>query len=136
MPIRPELRQFYGREWHTVIRPRILKRARDRCEQCRIPNHETAWRVGASWRVPRQTWWRDEGGRCTRLISPPTGWLRKVRIVLTIAHLNHDPADNRDENLMALCQWCHLHHDRAHHKDTRRGRKDARRPLLAGQEAA
>lgn len=28
--------------------------------------------------------------------------------VLTVHHLNHDPSDCRDENLLACCQRCHL----------------------------
>ncbi len=39
MPIRPELKQFYGVEWKTVTRPRILARAHDRCEWCGVSNH-------------------------------------------------------------------------------------------------
>lgn len=38
---------------------------------------------------------------------PETG----SRVVLTIAHLNHDIHDNRPENLAALCQKCHNTHD-------------------------
>jgi hypothetical protein len=40
--------------------------------------------------------------------------------VLTTAHLNHDPSDNREENLAALCQRCHLAHDLQHHLQSRR----------------
>lgn len=40
---------------------------------------------------------------------PETG----SRVVLTTAHLNHDPSDNRDENLKALCQACHNRYDAA-----------------------
>lgn len=57
-----------------------------------------------------------------------------VRIVLTVAHLNHDPSDMREENLAALCQWCHLHHDRGHHAETRATRKDQQRPLFGETE--
>ena len=32
MPIRAELRSLYGREWLTVIRPRVLERAHHQCE--------------------------------------------------------------------------------------------------------
>lgn len=45
---------------------------------------------------------------------------RVFRIVLTVAHLNHDRTDNRPENLAALCQRCHLLHDREQHRETRR----------------
>ena len=34
-------------------------------------------------------------------------WGAPVKVVLTIAHLNQDPSDNRKENLRALCQRCH-----------------------------
>lgn len=43
---------------------------------------------------------------------PITGSL----VVLSVAHLNHMPEDNREENLMALCQRCHLNHDRWYHR--------------------
>ena len=33
--------------------------------------------------------------------------VKRIVIVLTIAHLNHDIADNREDNLKALCQRCH-----------------------------
>ena len=55
---------------------------------------------------------------------------RRIRLVLTIAHLNHISGDDRDENLKALCQWCHLNYDKAHHAETRAIRKDAARPIL------
>lgn len=37
---------------------------------------------------------------------------KPVRFVLTVAHLNQDPSDNRPANLRALCSVCHLRHDR------------------------
>ena len=44
--------------------------------------------------------------------------IKPIVIVLTTAHLNHDPTDCRDENLRALCQRHHLAHDADHHKCT------------------
>jgi 5-methylcytosine-specific restriction endonuclease McrA len=55
---------------------------------------------------------------------------RQIRVVLTMAHLNHISGDDKDENLKMLCQWCHLNYDRLHHHQTRSTRKDARRPIL------
>lgn len=98
MPIRKELRHFYGAAWRKEIRPRILERENHRCKFCGRQNHAI------------------DGS---------------ARIVLTIAHLNHNPADNRPENLAALCQRCHLNHDKEQHRETRKARKDAQRPLLA-----
>lgn len=56
--------------------------------------------------------------------------VRSIRVVLTVAHLNHVAGDDRDENLKALCQWCHLVYDLEHHHATRAARKDAGRQLL------
>ena len=116
MPIKPEFRHFYGREWRTVTRPRILKRAGDRCELCRAPNGVIVWRLHRWWGKRRRIRWANA---------------HLVRIVLTIAHLNHTAGDDRDENLKALCQWCHLNHDKEHHRTSRATRKDAARPLLS-----
>lgn len=48
--------------------------------------------------------------------------------MLTVAHLNHQPADCRDENLKAMCQRCHLRYDRDLHvmnsARTRRSKKN------------
>ena len=40
---------------------------------------------------------------------------KKVKVVLTIAHLNHDESNMeiKDEDLMAACQLCHLRYDSA-----------------------
>jgi len=38
------------------------------------------------------------------------------RVVLTVAHLDHNPQNCADENLKALCQYCHLRYDIEHHK--------------------
>ena len=36
-------------------------------------------------------------------------------VVLTTAHLDHNPAHCTDDNLMALCQRCHLRYDAQQH---------------------
>jgi hypothetical protein len=53
-------------------------------------------------------------GRCAarhRLPHPVTG----STVVLTTAHLDHQPENCADENLRAMCQRCHLAYDAAHH---------------------
>jgi len=42
------------------------------------------------------------------------------KVVLTVAHLNHVKSDVREENLKALCQRCHLNHDRNRHIHSRK----------------
>jgi hypothetical protein len=41
--------------------------------------------------------------------------LRRTRVVLAAAHLDSDPTNNCLRNLRALCQRCHMLHDRPHH---------------------
>ena len=47
---------------------------------------------------------------------PETG----SKVVLTIAHLDHDVTNNAPGNLRAWCQRCHLTYDAPHHVETRR----------------
>ncbi len=37
-------------------------------------------------------------------------------MVLAAAHLDHDPTNNPPRNVRALCQRCHLLHDRPEHR--------------------
>jgi hypothetical protein len=144
MPIRAEFRHLYGRHWLTVTRPRILKRARQKCERCKKPLH--AWIFTYTWKTRdpqfsgvfryHMIWikegskvWRNQDGRaCSPLRA--RGLPRKIRVKLTIAHADHNPANMDDANLRCWCTWRHLHHDQPHHKDTRCQRKDATRPIL------
>ena len=140
MPIARELRHLYrGPEW-AALRERILLRDRQRCKLCTAQNGAmVATRTGAGHRYwhgeDSLTWLNETGWRLTleeyeHALTLP---LRYVRVQLGIAHLNHDPRDNSDSNLAALCRWCHLMHDRGQHRQTRAWHKDLARPLL--QEA-
>ena len=133
MPIRKELRKFYGKKWRKEIRPKIQARAGDRCEQCGVPNHTRVLRRGGYWRIGTRGW-RDCLGNLTNLLPLPPSRNRIIQIICTVAHLNSVPGDDRAENLMFLCQWCHLSADRPMHlansRTTRTKRKDAARPLL------
>ncbi len=42
------------------------------------------------------------------------------KVVLTVAHMDHDKTNNRFCNLNALCQRCHLKHDHPQHIENRR----------------
>jgi 5-methylcytosine-specific restriction endonuclease McrA len=57
-------------------------------------------------------------------------------VVLTVAHLDHNPAHNERANLRAWCQRCHNTYDRTHRiKNARRTRARKRKQmyLKAGQ---
>jgi hypothetical protein len=45
-------------------------------------------------------------------------------VILTVAHLNHQPNDCRPENLRAMCQACHLSYDAAKHARSRKYGRD------------
>jgi len=45
--------------------------------------------------------------------------LPKTYVVLATAHLDQDPGNNALRNLAALCQRCHLAHDRPAHRRQR-----------------
>ncbi len=66
------------------------------------------------------------GVRCCEVDGTDAEWA-SGRVVLTVAHRNHAPADCRDENLMALCQTCHLRYDTVLHvTNAARARRERR----------
>lgn len=124
MPIKPENRALYPKDW-PLIRERILIRAANSCEHpdCGARQYDVGW-----WHkvMGRFTWherirglrtWREASAAAAELFfaSSEEG-PNPIVIVLTIAHLNHDPTDCRVENLRALCQRHHLAYDQAHHR--------------------
>jgi hypothetical protein len=119
MPIRPENRDRYPPDW-PQIRARILERAKHRCEQCCVRNGAWGYRdAGTFHRVHKQG--AIEAVRSGReWVKPPflLGGHRIIEIVLTIAHLDHQPENCDPSNLRALCQRCHLAYDHEHHQQT------------------
>lgn len=51
--------------------------------------------------------------------NPLTG----SKVILTVAHLDHDINNNSFFNLKALCQKCHLSYDAKHHARNRRKKR-------------
>lgn len=49
---------------------------------------------------------------CERCGIPDRVLRGKSLVVLTIAHLDQDITNNDDSNLAALCQRCHINHDK------------------------
>lgn len=56
-------------------------------------------------------------GRCVET-NGRKAFFAKGKIVLTVAHLDHQPENCARKNLKAMCQRCHLRYDRDHHKET------------------
>jgi hypothetical protein len=60
--------------------------------------------------------WRNGRGRPARWPNlEEAAQMRRTRVILAAAHLDHDPSNNRLRNLKSLCQRCHLIHDLPHH---------------------
>ena len=63
--------------------------------------------ISRAIREERAGWRCERCGAANGLPHPVTG----SRVVLTVAHLDHDPTNNDPSNLRALCQRCHNAHD-------------------------
>jgi hypothetical protein len=65
--------------------------------------------------------------RCEERQGEAPRWARGRRVVLTVAHRDHDPGNCGAENLYAACPRCHLRYDAPHHQRnaaaTRRAKK-------------
>jgi hypothetical protein len=106
----------YPANWKTEIRPAVLARANNCCEDCGAPNHAIIHRPKKG--KPDWVLW-PEG-------MESEAWtvdgLKSTRIVLTIAHMDHDKSNEevKLERLKALCQRCHLLYDIKHHISNRK----------------
>lgn len=138
MPIREENRGRYPKDWPEISKA-IRERASNTCEQCGAPNGcdilrglEFGDRV--AYAVPcgigAHTFDADTG-EClgVRLVQDLKRWgWREVRVVLTVAHLDHQPENCDPSNLRAWCQRCHNRYDA---KMRRAGILERRRAGLA-----
>lgn len=98
MPILPENKHRYPKDWPAISQRIRFERAQGRCE------------------------FEDDGVRCAAMhgeLHPLTG----SKVVLTTAHLDHDPANCADDNLKAGCQMHHNRYDRKHRNATAQRRR-------------
>ncbi len=118
-PIKPENKDKYPPNWSTEIRPAILKRAKDCCEKCHTQNYEEGYRdLNGNWysvEIIMDSLERNGYDYFEHQLSHIDVDKKPTKIVLTIAHKDHDPTNNDYSNLAAWCQRCHLNYDRDHH---------------------
>lgn len=129
----PMQRDRYPDDWEEISRRIRFERAGNKCEQCGAPN---GVEIVRSSEDPARWIWLDEtdyiykrpDGSWIRLSEMPDEYdiLKYTRVVLTVHHIGvekpdgtpgdmHDKMDCRDENLIALCQRCHLLADLPEH---------------------
>jgi hypothetical protein len=120
MPIKRQLRFLYPIDWRELSAVIRFERAQSRCERCARPHGEEILHLGdGRWWDKAARTWRNGHGRELHRLPPPEVWnhgLQVTRVVLACAHLDHDPTNNRPRNLAALCQRCHMIHDRSEHQ--------------------
>lgn len=110
MPIKPENAARYPSNWKE-IRNAVLERAGHRCEWCGVLNHSRGMRDRfGTFHNADQAFTPQE---LLYLFGDTT--MKVIRIVLTIAHLDHTPENCDPKNLAALCQRCHCGYDAQHH---------------------
>lgn len=108
----------YHPRWSLITRL-VRGRAGDKCEKCLVANQALIVRAkGGRYRLVTP----EEEARLAELTLRP-GWgvrrarkyLRITSVVIAVAHLDRDRANNRFGNLRAFCQYCHLTHDLPQH---------------------
>lgn len=121
MPIRLENRDRYPSDWKAIANS-IRERAGNRCEQCGVENGKMIYRgsheMRPAWRYADDSAY--ESSRCAfdGSFLPGTSWDNfdarhggPVAVVLTVAHLDHQPENCDPDNLRAWCQRCHNTYD-------------------------
>lgn len=119
----------YPSNWKTEIRPAIMARADGKCEFCGVENHKLI--IRGEWNGVKC--YQDEDGNIfDAKTSEPIGddyvgevhpTNKLIKIVLTIAHMDHNVKNNEFSNLKALCQRCHNNYDIAYRVGNRKKNK-------------
>ena len=148
-PVHPEGELVYRGPSFEARRKRLLERAGHKCEECRAPDLKPVLRACGWWaeanleasllmtggrvngRRPVELLWHHAKLAEPQMLGFPRFVCHWAGISLAMVHLDQNPLHNGDDNLAMLCQWDHLHYYEAQHRETRRRRKDAARPLLA-----
>lgn len=122
-PIRASERARYPADW-PAISLRIRKvRARGKCECTGQCGHDHRAELIAYAGEENLRPGLDHS-RCIAR-NGLRHWLTESVVVLTTAHLDHQPENCDDDNLLAMCQRCHLAYDAEHHAETRAANRQA-----------
>lgn len=114
MPIRPENKALYPKNWKE-IRARIQKRADDKCEECGVHNHAKIIREKDGIFTYAENIYIQS---YIRNFNP-----KIIKVVCTVAHLDHTPENCEDDNLKFMCQRCHNIYDQPYRIANRKKNK-------------
>lgn len=103
----------YPPGWFTDIRPSILKRDGHKCRFCARSNGQIVQRIKVAGKI---IWFDSLPAFLNSGLARPSfdySILKPCKVVLTIAHLDHDEKNwnVHPARLAALCQRCHLRYD-------------------------
>lgn len=150
MPIKPENRGRYPKDW--ALRSRFVReyRAGNCCEWCGLRNYSVGSRdadgrfvrlagngpcdyAGQGWSWPSGTGLTYAEAKEIAEINDQDGEHGLIVIVLTVAHVYDDrPEASSLLNLAALCQRCHNRHDQKRRLRDRRIAEQMSQPQLFG----
>lgn len=113
--------KHYPKDW-KIIRAILLERENNCCQFCFVPNYAIIYRPikGAiEWLLAPEGHYAD---------SLSLDGVKFTKIILTIAHLDHDKENHEvsDDRLAALCQRCHLLYDMDRHVANRKANRLAK----------
>jgi len=130
----------YPKNWGEISKA-IRQREGNRCKFCNVPNYALGYRDFTGKFIPAVgpdniTFSAGQGELPYKLARNlavyynrfETGGPKYIVIILTVAHLDQDTTNNDPANLAALCQRCHLNHDR---KDNQRRKREKKNQFLA-----
>jgi len=107
----------YPPNWKTEIVPAVLKRDENKCMCCGLENKQEVYAIKLSVKADdgryklRSLWFRNQQDAEREAGNPIL--VAIVRVVLTVAHLDHDEENHSVslDRLASLCQLCHLRYD-------------------------
>ena len=133
MPIKKENKARYPKNWAQISKA-TRERDGQKCCFCAVDNHTFIDRLKSN----NDECFYQYVGDYNRMFCADAGKLfyvsdfktglyktskRTVKIVLTVAHLDHAPENCVPENLKSLCQQCHNRYDAEHRKQSRKETK-------------
>lgn len=110
--------RIYPKNWKTEIVPAVHERADNCCEWCSLKNGQLVWSVKMKLKhedgryTDRSVWFSVKADAIRESKTFPSR-MKAIRVVLTVAHLDHDETNHSVElhRLALLCQSCHLRYD-------------------------